>query len=196
MTQGAACCPFLKTARAAMAHGSLACWCACLRRMCRSFGRIASSSRVHAVRSSAVPEVHCDDPRQRFVGCVRKRGGAVVNVPEWCAHLREVEQRHRDSVRRRQQLGPGELTGLPPELWVPYRGIWLRPAFAPDHPVSPPHIYLQPHIKSPYFRVHPGESTPRLAWCSPGLWHPGMRLLDAVTGAMRFLDAWRAGLIP
>lgn len=119
-----------------------------------------------------------------------------MNIVEWCDQRREVERSHPGSVRRRQNLGPGEMTGLPAEFWVPHRGFWIRPTFAPDHPLSPPHIYLRPRINSRFFFVHTGESEPRLEWCAPGVWQPGMRLIQAVTGAMRFLDAWCAGLVP
>jgi hypothetical protein len=116
-------------------------------------------------------------------------------MPALLQEMKEVARYYPRSAWRTQLLEPGEMTGLPPQLWVPHRQFWIIPKFAPDHPYSPPHIYLSPEIRSRHYYVHEGESTARLCWCKPSDWHPRMRLIIAVTSAMRFINDRRAGLV-
>jgi len=112
----------------------------------------------------------------------------VTSDPDLHAQLAEVKRLFPRSV-------PTEVAGLLPDLWIPHGRFWILPRFAPDHPFSPPHVYLSPPILSRHYYRHPGEWVERLCWCKPHEWTPRMRLLIAVTAAMRFLNDWNAHLV-
>ena len=114
-----------------------------------------------------------------------------MNTPDMFREQREVWTLFPQT--RRIPL-PG-LTGLPPNLEIPHRNFVILPRFADDHPFSPPHIYLQPFLRSRHYYVHDNETFPRLCWCRPEQWSPRFRLIVAVTAAMRFLNDWHAGLV-
>jgi hypothetical protein len=105
--------------------------------------------------------------------------------------MREIGEVVRLFPRSRLVPLPG-LTGLPPSLEVPHRGLVILPRFALDHPFSPPLVLLLPGILSRHYYVHPGESEARLCYCRPEEWSPRFRLVHAVTAAMRFINDWRA----
>jgi hypothetical protein len=132
--------------------------------------------------------VELTDSIRASLGLTPNERRFALSIPEKSRQIRYVAQVYPQSRR----IPLPDLTGLPPRLEVPHRGFVIEPQFAPDHPNSPFHIYLDPCPSSRHYYVHPGEKVPRLCWCSPANWSERWPLIVGVTAAMRFIDDYLA----
>lgn len=68
------------------------------------------------------------------------------------------------------------------------RGRWIIARHAPDHPWSPPWVFIEPAPQNSHYYSHGNEEHARLCWCRPDQWDPTYRLIVAVGCAIRFLN--------
>lgn len=71
---------------------------------------------------------------------------------------------------------------------VPHANRRIIARYAPDHPFSPPWVYIDPPPSNSHYYVHGGEAHARLCWCRPDQWDPTYHLIVAVGSAITFLN--------
>ena len=72
---------------------------------------------------------------------------------------------------------------------VYHRGRWIIARHAPDHPLSPSWVFLDPAPSAhSHYYVHEGESVARMCWLTPWQHRPSHRLIVAVGCGMRFIN--------
>lgn len=69
-----------------------------------------------------------------------------------------------------------------------HAGRFITVRYAPDHPFSPPWVYVAPQPRNPHYYVHAGEAVARLCWCRPEQWDPTFHLLVALGSGIRFVN--------
>lgn len=71
---------------------------------------------------------------------------------------------------------------------VSYAGRGVLARYAPDHPLSPPWVYIDPPPSNSHYYLHGAEEYARLCWCRPEQWDPTYHLIVAVGSAITFLN--------
>jgi hypothetical protein len=71
---------------------------------------------------------------------------------------------------------------------VPHAHRSIIARYAPDHPLSPPWVYIDPPPSNSHYYLHSLESYARLCWCRPEQWDPTYHLIVAVGAAITFLN--------